>query len=358
MGSFNVGCGLSNLAIHERDKVGLLLLNRKKNYLSSHRLKNSEGIGYQVYVTDNFSPFLAPIFGVYDDYGRIGEIQESVTTKLLEEIFHKPIQVIADCAVLGRSIYYTGGAIYENYATKDNKIGSYSASIESILLSAGFEKVISKDGSAFSFEGFTLSQPKEGVWAITNPEGKVLNNGFVPVSGDEDVLSMFGEYTGIYPGFKPEDYKAIRMLHEMSAMFFLEDVLKEMSVAIEDDFFVKDNEERFIKNWDEFQSLFGTEDPHFGGPRKYASSWGTQANEFLSRTLHLEPYLYDLLHVYKGNYELFTTIQIIEVATTTNRMIAPSICGEQNGNDRASKALNVITDKILDARLKEYGEDW
>ena len=98
MGSFAVSCGLSNLAIHESDKVGFVLLEPPVSDMLGHRFSSdSGGQVYTGYVTDNFAPFLPPIFGEYDDGGSLCEIEDSVTTKLIERIFNRPIQVVVNC---------------------------------------------------------------------------------------------------------------------------------------------------------------------------------------------------------------------------------------------------------------------
>ena len=76
MGSWSVHCGISSLSITSGDKVVLLPLRVN----DTHR-------GYLPYL-----PSTLPIFGTYDDYGGLEDIQEDANTKLIEEHFGITIQ--------------------------------------------------------------------------------------------------------------------------------------------------------------------------------------------------------------------------------------------------------------------------
>jgi hypothetical protein len=71
MGSWSVYCGISQIAITSGDKCVLLPLKL-----------NPGEYGYTPYL-----PFTLPIFGEYDDYGGLENIEENENTKLLEEYF-------------------------------------------------------------------------------------------------------------------------------------------------------------------------------------------------------------------------------------------------------------------------------
>jgi len=70
MGSWSVYCGISQIAITSGDKCALLPL--KENHLE----------GYLP-----FLPATLPIFGTYDDYGGLENIEENANTKFIEEYF-------------------------------------------------------------------------------------------------------------------------------------------------------------------------------------------------------------------------------------------------------------------------------
>ena len=71
MGSWSVYCGISNITINSGRKCAFLPLQKNKN---------SEA--YNKYI-----PLTLPIFGKYDDYGSLKNIEEDFNTKLIEETY-------------------------------------------------------------------------------------------------------------------------------------------------------------------------------------------------------------------------------------------------------------------------------
>lgn len=65
MGCWNATCNISNLPIYAGDDIVLILL-----------MQTTQNVEFNVcYPTDNFVPYAFPIFGKYDDYGGIEEIE-------------------------------------------------------------------------------------------------------------------------------------------------------------------------------------------------------------------------------------------------------------------------------------------
>lgn len=89
MGSWSVYCNFSNITITYGQKCVLVPLLEMGN----HEI----GIGYT-----NIRLFTLPIYGVYDDYGRIDDIEETENTKLIEATFDCKIKDFADALTDGR----------------------------------------------------------------------------------------------------------------------------------------------------------------------------------------------------------------------------------------------------------------
>jgi len=94
MGSFNVSCGISGLPIGEGKRVGLVLVTLKRTlgaqYVQDKEPNRFRGSQY-VYPTDNFCPIFPAIYGTYDDYGRIENIERGPITELIENHYGMPI---------------------------------------------------------------------------------------------------------------------------------------------------------------------------------------------------------------------------------------------------------------------------
>lgn len=78
MGCWRATCGLSNLPIEENDKVVAFLLKEKS-------LGDLRG-GQFCNINDLFTPISAPIFGRYDGYGCIKDIESEYSDLILEQI--------------------------------------------------------------------------------------------------------------------------------------------------------------------------------------------------------------------------------------------------------------------------------
>lgn len=90
MGSFNVACGLSHVTIHPGDRAVFVPLEPSWS---------AEFLSHQCcyYVTNDgayalWQPVTLPIHGVYEDYGRLGDVVEDSHTCAIEKYFGTTIQ--------------------------------------------------------------------------------------------------------------------------------------------------------------------------------------------------------------------------------------------------------------------------
>lgn len=96
MGDYNVTCGISNLTINNGDRIGLNILiptRLSRGYLDSR----IQGSMYYMGIYDHFTPFAAPVYGTYDSYGGLENIERNETVDFLEAFFGKDIATIVDC---------------------------------------------------------------------------------------------------------------------------------------------------------------------------------------------------------------------------------------------------------------------
>lgn len=362
LGSFNVSCGISDLALSYEDEVGLVLLNGPVSREQPEWWDAEEGKFLHVQATDLYKPFLPPVFGKYDDYGRIENVQESVTTQLLEKIFKRPINVVLDCASQDRSIYYSDGEIAENYMLEGHKLDDYDSSFEEQLLSLGFGKAPREKGAvdAWQFCGFALEKLNDGQsFRIREMKtNRVVLQKFNArfSDGAEAVVSIFAEQTKVYPGFRPEEFAAVRALGHMSGMFFHKEIFEKMVPAINDEYLKADNIVRLRGDFDEFMDYY--DKPKNRQFYDYASSWAFTSVEFIHREMQISPEMYDELRVYKGHAEEFYQVQdLLNILDKTNRMFTPTRYVNQEDGDEATYALNAITGEVLAKRKADWDEE-
>jgi len=86
MGSFNKVGFLSSLPIEAGNETVLIFMSSQ----------NSKEIGGVVYPQDLFQPTFLPIFGDYDDYGRIESVKKSSIVSYIEKFFGEDIDSIIE----------------------------------------------------------------------------------------------------------------------------------------------------------------------------------------------------------------------------------------------------------------------
>lgn len=99
MGSSSVSCGASNLTITCGEPMVLLLLNKRKhNSCGATRTANLvSNDGPMI----NYEPIALPIFGSYDDYGGIEDIEKDDNTAALEAYFGCDIETLCGIVTEG-----------------------------------------------------------------------------------------------------------------------------------------------------------------------------------------------------------------------------------------------------------------
>lgn len=351
MGSFDVGCGLSNLTIHYGDRAGFLILDERARYRED---RNSPG--KSLTFGDDYLPFLPPVFGTYDDYGRIRNITPSTTTAVLEKIFGRPIEVVMDCLMGMRDVYDSYGEIYQNYILPECRPAErYGTPTEETLITVGFEKT---GDNTFVFGDFELAlDAKKSTWTISDKESGVKITKVHSTHNTDDLLNAFGTSTRVYPGFSPDDYERVRLLNRLGGMFFLEDVLVKMEKFTSATHYMNNFENRGMdRRKDELNEFF--EYLKTQKDERFPFSGYLPFTEDFRRDSSFPMEHWALLEVYESDPDaLLSMVTIKRTASSVNRVLAPTYCGEQTGNDRASLMLNLIEKQILDARKEEYEKE-
>ena len=368
MGSFNIGCGMSNLSINGGDKVGFTILGKALDYQRMSRYSFPDTHTFRVYTTDDYRPFLPPVYGVYDDYGRISDLEESVTTSVIEAIFRRPALDVINAIGSDRNLYSSADEITELYIPKSvlNTLGAWKANEADKFKAVSFTTETPSEGYAarydyrdYKFERKLVANTADpsrsfdqALWNVTNTvSNKLVIDGFLPHPNlsTEQILSAFACATGLLPGFAEEDWSAITHLRSLHGMFFLEKVFTDFKDYAEKDEYDLKAYGSFDKDMEQFFSLIPGEQADLG--------MLLNRNNFVERSTAFnlnEHAIY--LALYAGNSEYSDIYRLITSMMMLNRMIQPSFCGEQDGNDEASRKLNSITDEILKDRDRCWDE--
>jgi hypothetical protein len=363
MGSFDVACVISDLAIHPGDEVGFMLISESdvmKAYKSRQVAPEGGWIHYGL-ENDGYKPFLSPVFGNYDDYGFVVNIQESETTRFIESLFGKDVETVIKCVGSNRGIYSKYDDIFDSYFTGDQKFTEYDADFKESLLSLGFTFMKSDEGKdVYEFDGYHLIVEDSGDrYTLRNPA-----NTHYPVILDKfhtrdisELLDIFGHYTHCYPGFETKDYWAIRTLFKMSGTYFIKEVYEKMSKGDVIDSLDKRRMEKIHEEWAEFTSFM--KDPANAEDARFPSSLDYKFDtiQYLTRDTAYDSFLIDrIANHYENPEELWRMLEIRNILRSVNKVLLPNHCGEQHGNDEASDYLAKISRKILKKRFAD--RDW
>lgn len=363
MGSFTVGCGISNLAINEGDEVGFSILSPSIKFRYG---KENYGQSYYIYPTDLFEPFLPPVYGKYDDYGNITEVQESLTTKLLENMFHKPAEVVLNCISSQRSAYSSLSEIFKNYFIAEPTWNDWDRLSADILLAHGFTKDTGSPVTGrYLFGDYALeiaenadgSANSGGMWYVFYAlKDEVLAHGSMGKNLD-DIMDIFSQVTGQYPGFDVNDYDAIKTLNSLSGMFFLKEVYEGMKGYVMEDFLVKRQQTRLEDLWDKMMDLIeesGVGEEAFASDQSFAI---VSSMDRIFRETSFPLNQFAELKVYGHNYEMLEMHTLNAMMGTVNKMLMPTVAGVADGENEAPHLLNSVSEAIVARRLDESNWD-
>lgn len=382
MGSFNVGCGISGLAIEEGDKIGFVILNKSDGKMD--RIREDVGFASFMRESDLFTPFLPPVFGEYGDYGIVENIKESKTTEVLEQMFGLKTQEVIACLTCTRDVYSSMSKIFENYFKGSRAFQEFGASIEDSLIELGFievpagkrslAKVISgKNEQVFALEGYELvlrPNPKPypesmlPFWSVREAStGNVLvkefQNQFI-----SEALNAFSKATGVFPGYDAADVEKISMLNGFYGMFFLKKAFTGMRKHLaKNDYFYPSARKSYRNAWDQFAKVMaikfapGEENENFTNEELDMVIPLLEMPQSVERNTSLPMDKLDALAGYGSEYEYLEIFDLMDVLASVNRMFQPSFCGSQDGDTDASLALNAINGSVL-ARRKARNDEY
>lgn len=334
MGSFNLGCGISNLSINEGDVVGLSII-----VPSSNSRDESSKLLY-FYTNDLYSIHLPPIYGEYDDYGGLDLIETSRTTELLEDTFKKPVADLIKAIGSDRSIFSPYSKISELYMDREalDALSDFKASSADKLAALGFVKRGQNARTKYVFDKYEISYPdgeREKFVVRERKTGAQLGR---ETSNFEVLLDSFSTLTGLTPGFGDRG-KLARKLTTVSGMVFYRDVFEAMKSHMAKEY---DNEQAVTMSETQFNGICN----ELESTRLYNSAKSDSSRKFGARSP--EEWESFVKHLSVSDYLEMDMLH--RVLTAVNRLVMPSFCGEQYGNDPASAELLKVSKKILKSR--------
>lgn len=357
MENFNVTCGISNLSINPGDEVGFAILN-KTTSTTDENDKPSYGRSYHTYATDLFEPFLPPVYGKYDENGSIVEVKASLTTEVLEKLFHRPAEVVLNC-IYSQSVYDDLGEIFTHYFAAEKTWDSTDRISRDILLALGFTKDEDTSGR-YHFGDYALdieenedgtSKPG-GLWYVLNSlETEVITHGDLsqPVG---EVMDAFSKAADQFPGFDPNDYDVLKALRELSGMLFLKEAYDGLKVYTMKNSFNQIHFTNLEFTWDKImKTLEKVEEEDV-----LSSDQSSMILKSVKRVLGENAFpasKFSMFKIYGYNYDVFEMSILTAMLASVNKIYLPTVSGLHDINNEASYVLDKVARKIETRRNKE-----
>lgn len=229
MGDFNVTCGISNLSINYGDRVGLVVLiptRLSRGYADSR----VQGSMFYIGPCDYFTPFGASVYGTYDSYGSIENIERTASVEFLEGFFGKDIETIINC-VSGdaRSLDDSYNPIHQHYFSEERKAVTGNGYAEEDMDNVNLLQSCS--GMFFLrdvYEAMASKTVLQGVNYIKNDFNK-FKKGMAETSGDDASMEM----CALFHGYSVERYWGVpeRGMKAFDAAFASFDELLEIETV-------------------------------------------------------------------------------------------------------------------------------
>lgn len=372
MGSFNVACSISKISISSGTRVAFfpLVLSRYKEQITIRE-------PYLCTPMDLLVPITLPVFGRYDDYGSIEDIEETPNTKYIEEYFNISIKEFIDSIVCSRSPTCYLSATYNIFTSNKIKeaihpeIG-YATFGHSYLINLGFERLHAFNGAYYDFKHKNLPYLVKLIGNYNYPPTyditpKLLDFGYEIIDVDGNIVSRhtgydciqqllldFYELTGYYIHIDRKHQETVKLLHNASGMFVHGEIYEHMSHEYStgfNSFDIKKSLEKSRLEYNKNDKLFS---PAGISPDSllYLSSYGTIWTLFREWGLFKEIYVKGVLN---GDIDadIENYYNFYKNMYSTSNMFFPTTMGEQCGNHKLTKILLEKSLEIVDRKIKE-----
>lgn len=223
MGCFNVVCSVSNLSLNYGTKVAFLPL-LPNAYGKVHQIKPSSSL---IYPNCYFNPFSLPIFGEYNDYGSLENIEEDDNTKAIEAFFGISIEQFIGIVTCGRDITDYYGELFKAYATHQNLMSDYAVKVDDAFLTTlGFVHAGKK---RYTYEDYPLYvDASDGNYQMYDTSGRLIgqSSGY---GAKSSLMKDFEKKTGYLLLVPKEKQEKVKLIRTLSGMFVHATVYKELA---------------------------------------------------------------------------------------------------------------------------------
>jgi hypothetical protein len=372
MGDFNVSCGVSMMSIGGGDRCAFIPLTKTKHsddiHAGAYYVSNDGPIG-------RFHPIALPIFGDYNSYGTLENITEDCNTKAIEKFY--------GCSVLD-FVQHMCSSHHSDIKNNDKvpkqpfgmfvKREVYDALAKKPMGEWGEKETCFKDVDLCSFVlrylGFVedTSVERNTKERYNRPfKHEKIPNMIVWSDGTRNRFQV-GDDTKMHPYiFHPDDLLKFLVDNKMYVMQDKFDALKKLRPG---ELWYDKDCEKLLKRIesDKAMATMNPDEPDAKKMLTIARAMADMSDEFnglrflkfgnwSTSSKHLRDLYGELLKDSEFrkqmiDYKTFE-VQLYHV----NTPLMPSWCGIQYGNHKATLRLAKLTQKLCEAKIKQYEKD-
>lgn len=182
---------------------------------------------------DYFNPFSLPIFGQYDDYGALEEIEENENTRIIEQYFGIKIEHFIKIIRCGRSITSDMSTLFELYSPFIKHFKNERQLSINLLKVLGFKEEMHEDEKRYVFNDHPVylklgdKEKGEDAFYLYDTDSNLLyQNG--KYDAKENLLESYRKMTGYLLHIPSERQEKAKLLEQLSGMFIHRDIYDEL----------------------------------------------------------------------------------------------------------------------------------
>lgn len=349
MGSFNVACGISGASINDGERTGMVpIIPQKFKYMSKWFFGGC----------DRYIPVSPPIYGEYNDYGNLTNIEPSPVVEYLEQAYGMPIETLLECMQVDEPF---DRKIVEYFYGEDSilETNPYSKLNTATLSQLGFTKVDEEEAAIeiWEFDSYVMVEGDNEssgpfktyvVSSIDQDSFGAVKDKAITFSKVSDFVEVFHKATNRWVGLSKKDSDKFNNVRELVWMPFVPEMFDNI---VEDGHVMNVYGNSFDRLVEELPEAFErAANTRSGIAMPVEFGLRDNAREVVS----IEDLGYK--HLLDNPESWRSIFQFADVMRSANKAYMPIVSGEQCGNQRVEKIIAETLLKRYESFLEEVGD--
>lgn len=347
MGSFNATCGISSGSISGGERTGMVLIEPRKYKHLNKWFREA---------ADAHIPVAPPVYGTYDDYGKLVDIERSPVVDYLESRYRLPITTIMDCTQVDKPFGYR---VVETFYDEDSifRTDPFQECSTWMMEKLGFEWVegrshhplweqgpyrvtMKADAGSFHAEFLISSNRTASVPVLDSVKFNARNLA--------SFATAFHRLTNVWLGLSAEKSDAFNGVRKLAWMPFIPTVFDQV---------VKAGRPQEVGA---YGYLHIPEHVEQVAERNKTARFESKISDYVPDHLFRDVVVMgdDALNHFMGNPEAWKPIfQMDDVMRSANRVYMPMVAGEQCGNPWTENVIAKVLAERAQAEFRKMGAD-